>query len=256
MLPNGEPGELLPPLTRLVGELEFERAAHHASMTTDRIPLVPAASVPPRNRSTTRSVIRRLRPDIRRRSPPVRSTGEAGNSPCRRRHQIGFLHHTRAHGRGVRRTGMCRSPASSMSISTVAATRSAVTVRAGRTHHLTDRPRPAPAPAATTRVRRSRSVKMPNSPGAAGSARRTPRRSVMCRTASRTEVSAEVNTGSACAPGHRRPRERRPFATRHARRLRPAAEVARNESPAGLVTPTGPAIPATGSACSARWLAR
>jgi hypothetical protein len=50
-----------------------------------------------------------------------------------------------------------------MSISTVAATRSAVTVRAGT---LITCPMGAstPIPAATTLVRKSRSVKMPNSP--------------------------------------------------------------------------------------------
>ena len=58
---------------------------------------------------------------------------------------------------------MCRSPHSSISISTVSAVRSAVTRRAGAliTRVIgtsTD------SPAATTRVRRSRSVKMPNSP--------------------------------------------------------------------------------------------
>ncbi len=61
--------------------------------------------------------------------------------------------------RGVS-TGMCRRPHSSISISTLSAVRSAVTVRAGAL--ITDAIGTSTGrPAATTRVRRSRSVKMP-----------------------------------------------------------------------------------------------
>jgi len=133
------------------------------SMTTERIALVADAFVPLRNRSPAMPVTR---------CPNFCSSVALVAKPIERRSMK--LCRAEAASRSASSitpttwppdvtTGMCRSPHSSISISTVSAVRSAVTVRAGA---LITPPigTSTGRPAATTRVRRSRSVNMPRRP--------------------------------------------------------------------------------------------
>ena len=132
-------------------------------MTTDRMALVADAFVPLRNRSAASPETRRptssnwvgsAASPMERRSMKLCRADAASRSASSRTPITS--------PRGVS-TGMWRNPHSSISINTVSAVRSAVTVRAGAL--ITSAIGTSTgSPAATTRVRKSRSVKMPTPP--------------------------------------------------------------------------------------------